>query len=211
MYRRGKYLTEVAEKRLHAIREFTDLGSGFKIAMRDLEIRGAGNLLGAEQHGHMHAVGYDLYCKMLNQAVKDIKGIAKEEEKYETMLDLSVDAYIPDTYIKNEAQKLDIYKRIAGIETEEECEDMLEELTDRFGDTPKTVMNLLEIAKLKARAHGLYAETAYEERLIVIGKESAVREICESEDNVTAAAYLVFGKYEPSNFKPEHYAPAPAN
>lgn len=156
MYRRGKYLTEVAEKRLHAIREFTDLGSGFKIAMRDLEIRGAGNLLGAEQHGHMHAVGYDLYCKMLNQAVKDIKGIAKEEEKYETMLDLSVDAYIPDTYIKNEAQKLDIYKRIAGIETEEECEDMLEELTDRFGDTPKTVMNLLEIAKLKARAHGLY-------------------------------------------------------
>ena len=156
MYRRGKYLSEVAEKRLHAIREFTDLGSGFKIAMRDLEIRGAGNLLGAEQHGHMQAVGYDLYCKMLNEAVKELKGTAKVEEQYETVLDLETDAYIPDSYMKNEAQKLDIYKRIASIENAEECEDMLEELTDRFGDPPKAVMNLLEIARLKAMAHSLY-------------------------------------------------------
>lgn len=156
LYRRGKYLSEIAEKRLHAIREFTDLGSGFKIAMRDLEIRGAGNLLGAEQHGHMQSVGYDLYCKMLNEAVKELKGTAKVEDKYETVLDLETDAYIPDSYIKNEAQKLDIYKRIAGIENAEECEDMLEELTDRFGDTPKAVMNLLEIARLKAQAHSLY-------------------------------------------------------
>ena len=156
LYRRGKYLSEVAEKRLHAIREFTDLGSGFKIAMRDLEIRGAGNLLGSEQHGHMQAVGYDLYCKMLNEAVKDLKGTAKVEDKYETMLDLETDAYIPDYYIKNEAQKLDIYKRIASLENAEECEDMSEELTDRFGDLPKAVMNLLEIARLKAEAHGLY-------------------------------------------------------
>ena len=156
LYRRGKYLSEIAEKRLHAIREFTDLGSGFKIAMRDLEIRGAGNLLGAEQHGHMQSVGYDLYCKMLNEAVKELKGTAKVEDKYETVLDLETDAYIPDSYIKNEAQKLDVYKRIAGIENAEECEDMLEELTDRFGDTPKAVMNLLEIAKLKAWAHSLY-------------------------------------------------------
>ena len=156
LYRRGKYLSEVAEKRLHAIREFTDLGSGFKIAMRDLEIRGAGNLLGAEQHGHMQSVGYDLYCKMLNEAVKELKGTAKVEDKYETVLDLETDAYIPDSYIKNEAQKLDIYKRIASIENAEECEDMLEELTDRFGDTPKAVMNLLEIARLKAQAHSLY-------------------------------------------------------
>ena len=156
LYRRGKYLSEVAEKRLHAIREFTDLGSGFKIAMRDLEIRGAGNLLGAEQHGHMQSVGYDLYCKMLNEAVKDFKGTAREEDKYETVLDLETDAYIPDFYIKNEAQKLEIYKRIASIENAEECEDMLEELADRFSDPPKAVMNLLEIAKLKAQAHGLY-------------------------------------------------------
>ena len=156
LYRRGKYLSEVAEKRLHAIREFTDLGSGFKIAMRDLEIRGAGNLLGSEQHGHMQAVGYDLYCKMLNEAVKDLKGTAKVEDQYETVLDLETDAYIPNTYIKNEAQKLDVYKRIASLENSEECEDMAEELTDRFGDPPKAVMNLLEIARLKAEAHGLY-------------------------------------------------------
>ena len=156
LYRRGKYLSEVAEKRLHAIREFTDLGSGFKIAMRDLEIRGAGNLLGAEQHGHMQAIGYDLYCKMLNEAVKELKGTAKVEDKYETVLDLETDAYIPNSYIKNEAQKLDIYKRIATLENTEECEDMTEELTDRFGEPPKVVMNLLEIAKLKAQAHTLY-------------------------------------------------------
>mgnify|MGYP003289622565 CR=1 FL=1 len=156
LYRRGKYLSEIAEKRLHAIREFTDLGSGFKIAMRDLEIRGAGNLLGAEQHGHMHAVGYDLYCKMLNEAVKELKGTAKVEDRYETVLDLDTDAYIPNSYIRNEAQKLDIYKRIATLENAEECEDMAEELTDRFGELPKAVMNLLEIAKLKAQAHELY-------------------------------------------------------
>ena len=156
MYRRGKYLSEVAEKRLGAIKEFTDLGSGFKIAMRDLEIRGAGNLLGSEQHGHMQAVGYDLYCKMLNEAVKELKGTAKVEDKYETVLDLETDAYIPNSYIKNEAQKLDVYKRIATLENAEECEDMAEELTDRFGELPKTVMNLLEIARLKAAAHSLY-------------------------------------------------------
>ena len=156
LYRKGKYLSEVAEKRLHAIREFTELGSGFKIAMRDLEIRGAGNLLGAEQHGHMQAVGYDLYCKMLNEAVKDLKGTARTEDRFETVLDLDTDAYIPDSYIKNEAQKFDIYKRIASLENAEECEDMSEELTDRFGDLPKAVLNLLEIARLKALAHGLY-------------------------------------------------------
>ena len=156
MYRRGKYLSEVAEKRLHAIREFTDLGSGFKIAMRDLEIRGAGNLLGAEQHGHMQSVGYDLYCKMLNEAVQDLKGVAKPEDRFETVLDLETDAYIPNSYIKNEAQKLEVYKRIASLENAEECEDMTEELTDRFGDLPKAVTNLLEIARLKAAAHQLY-------------------------------------------------------
>ena len=153
MYRRNKMLKEIAEKRLHAIREFTDLGSGFKIAMRDLEIRGAGNLLGAEQHGHMEAVGYDLYCKMLNESVKELKGEADPEEEFETSIDLDIDAYIPERYIKNEFQKLDVYKRIAAIENEEEYDDMLEELMDRFGEPPKSVQNLLAVANLKAMAH----------------------------------------------------------
>lgn len=155
MYRKNVMLKETAEKRLAAIREYTDLGSGFKIAMRDLELRGAGNLLGAQQHGHMNAVGYDLYCKMLNEAVKEAKGIRTMED-FETSVDLNVDAYIPDSYISNEFQKLDIYKRIAGIETQQDYDDMLEELLDRFGEPGKVVLNLLAIAKLKAIAHQGY-------------------------------------------------------
>ena len=155
MYRRDKMLKEIAEKRLHAIKEFTELGSGFKIAMRDLEIRGAGNLLGAEQSGHMEAVGYDLYCKMLNDAVKSMKGGVTEEETFETTVDMDMDAFVPATYIKNEVQKLDIYKRIANIENEEEMMDMQEELTDRFGDLPGAVNNLLNIALIKAICHSL--------------------------------------------------------
>ena len=155
MYRRNKMLKEVAEKRLSAIREFTDLGSGFKIAMKDLEIRGAGNLLGEQQHGHMEAVGYDLYCKMLNEAVKTAKGEAVEES-FETSIDIELDAYIPNSYIANEYQKLDIYKRIAAIENEEEKDEMLDELIDRFGEPPRPVQNLLRVAQLKAEAHSLY-------------------------------------------------------
>lgn len=155
MYKREKMLKEVAEKRLQAIKEFTDLGSGFKIAMRDLEIRGAGNLLGARQHGHMQAVGYDLYCKMLNEAVKSIKGISTIED-FNTSIDLDADAYIPTSYIVNEVQKLDIYKRIAGIDNERECEDMREELLDRFGEIPKSAENLLRIALIRSHAHRLF-------------------------------------------------------
>lgn len=155
MYRRNMMLKETAEKRLAAIREYTDLGSGFKIAMRDLELRGAGNLLGAEQHGHMNAVGYDLYCKMLSEAVKEAKGIHTMED-FETTIDLNMDAFIPDSYISNEYQKLDIYKRIAGIESRPDYDDMLEELIDRFGELPKAVLNLLAIARMKALAHQAY-------------------------------------------------------
>lgn len=155
MYKRDKMLKEIAEKRLSAIKEYTELGSGFKIAMRDLEIRGAGNLLGAQQHGHMEAVGYDLYCKMLNEAVKEAKGIAVEES-FDTSIDIDIDAYIPMGYIPNEFQKLDIYKRIAGIENQEESDEMLEELIDRFGEPPKSVENLLYIAKIKSMAHRVY-------------------------------------------------------
>lgn len=153
MYKRDKMLREVAEKRLEAIREFTELGSGIKVAMRDLEIRGAGNLLGAAQSGHMEAVGYDLYCKMLNDAVLTMKGERPEQEDFETTVDLQVDAFIPAAYIKSEYQKLDMYKRIAGIENEEERSDMEDEMTDRFGDIPVAAENLLRIAVLKASAH----------------------------------------------------------
>ena len=158
LYRRDRLLREVAEKRLAAIREFTDLGSGFKIAMRDLEIRGAGNLLGEAQHGHMEAVGYDLYCKMINEAVKNMKQGTSQEEaaSFTTTVDLNVDAFIPASYIPDEYQKLDIYKRIALIETEEEMDDMMEELIDRFGDIPKKVQKLILIARLKAFAHSVY-------------------------------------------------------
>lgn len=153
MYRRNSILKEEAEKRLKAIREFTDLGSGFKIAMRDLEIRGAGNLLGAEQSGHMESVGYDLYCKMLNEAVLTMKGEQQEVDTFTTSIDLSIDAYIPETYIKSESEKLSWYKRIATIETQEEYEDMIEEMTDRYGDTPAPLIRLMDVALLREEAH----------------------------------------------------------
>ncbi len=155
MYKRDKMLREIAEKRLAAIKEFTDLGSGFKIAMRDLEIRGAGNLLGVKQHGHMQAVGYDLYCKMLNEAVKNLKGISTIED-FTTTVDLDVDAYIPPSYIVNEIQKLDIYKRIAGLENQAECDSMKDELLDRFGEIPAAVQNLFCISMIRIRAQKLY-------------------------------------------------------
>lgn len=156
MYKKDKMLKEVAEKRLQAIREFTDLGSGFKIAMRDLEIRGAGNLLGERQHGHMEAVGYDLYCKMLNEAVKTLKGTKKADEDFGTYVDMDIDAFIPPSYIVNEVQKLDIYKRIAGLENAAECDDMRKELRDRFGNVPKSVENLMQISLIRVTAHKRY-------------------------------------------------------
>lgn len=155
MYKRDKMLEEIAEKRLQTIREFTDLGSGYKIAMKDLEIRGAGNILGMSQHGHMAAVGYDLYCKMLNTAVMRKKGL-KSEEDFLTSIDLDVDAFIPSEYILNEVQKLDTYKRIAALESDAECADMRDELKDRFGDVPKEAENLIKVAGLRNKAHRLY-------------------------------------------------------
>ena len=153
MYRKNKILSEEAEKRLKAIREFTELGAGIKIAMRDLEIRGAGNVLGAEQHGQMEAVGYDLYCKLLNMAVRALKGETEKTEDYTTSIDCDMDAFLPESYIQNESQRLDIYKKISGIEGEEDYLDIQDELMDRFGDIPPEAMNLLQIAKLKAEAH----------------------------------------------------------
>ncbi len=162
MYRKDKLLKEVAEKRLQAIRDFTELGSGFKIAMRDLEIRGAGNLLGEMQSGHMEAVGYDMYCKMLNEAVRSKKGIETQEDN-EVSVDINVDAFIPDSYIMNENQKIDIYKRIASIDSDTEREEMEEELTDRFGQLPRSVINLLDIARMRMMAKRVYISDIKEE------------------------------------------------
>lgn len=180
MYRRDKVLKEVAQKRLEAIKEFTELGSGFKISMRDLEIRGAGNLLGERQHGHMEAVGYDLYCKMLNQAVKAMKGEAVKEEEYETTLDINLDAFIPATYIRSESGKLDMYKRIADISTEEERLDMENEMVDRFGEPPESVFNLLRISMLKSLAHEAFitsiSQKKSEVKILIYPKASIAAE-----------------------------------
>ncbi len=154
MYSRGQILKEVAEKRLAAIREFTDLGSGFRIAMRDLEIRGAGSILGRAQHGNMHAVGYDLYCKFLEGAVKKAKGEETEEEKTVTV-NLLVDAFLPENYIVNEEQKLEIYKRIAAIDSVSDVEDVRDELMDRFGNLPLPTQNLLRVALIRSVASRL--------------------------------------------------------
>ncbi|HQC36623.1 MAG TPA: helicase-related protein, partial [Bacillota bacterium] len=140
-FSRGKVLSEVATKRLSAIRDYTEFGSGFKIAMRDLEIRGAGNLLGAEQHGHISSVGYDLYMKILNEAILEEKGAVVEEKK-ECTVNIKVSAYIPDKYIQNSNQRIDAYKKISGIENEDDLLDITDELLDRWGDLPSEVSNL---------------------------------------------------------------------
>ena len=153
-YRRNKILSEASEKRLKAIKEFTEFGSGFKIALRDLEIRGAGNILGPEQHGHMEAVGYEMYCKLLEEAVKEIQGEEVTEE-VDTQIDLNITAYIPDTYIENINQKIEVYQDIANINDESEIIDVTDELIDRYGELPEESVNLLEIARIKIYARAL--------------------------------------------------------
>jgi len=148
-YKRDKLITETADKRLKAIKEFTEFGSGFKIAMRDLEIRGAGSLLGEMQHGHMDAVGYDTYCKLLNEVVKESKGLELEKEEPDVTIDINVSSYIPDDYIENSSQKIEVYRNIALIRTEEDVKNVVEDIQDRFGTLPKEVLSLIDIAKIK--------------------------------------------------------------
>ena len=150
-YMKDKILTEVAEKRLKAIKDFTELGSGFKIAMRDLEIRGAGNIMGSAQHGHMATVGYDLYCRMLEDMIKLIKGEI-EKEPIETTVEIKIDAYIPSSYVKDETQKIEVYKKIASIDSYEYMIELQDEIEDRFSDIPPTVYNLMNIAYLRSMA-----------------------------------------------------------
>jgi transcription-repair coupling factor (superfamily II helicase) len=150
-YKKDKNLTEIAEKRLQAIREFTEFGAGFKIAIKDLEIRGAGNILGAEQHGHIMVVGFDMYCKLLDEAVHELKGI-EVEQIAETTIDLNIDAFISDQYISDSSIKIEVYKKIMHIENKEDASDLEEELVDRFGEAPNPVRNLILIAHIKALA-----------------------------------------------------------
>ncbi|MCK8817026.1 transcription-repair coupling factor [Natroniella sulfidigena] len=154
LYEQDQILSEIAEKRLKAIKEFTKLGSGFKIAMRDLEIRGAGNILGPEQHGHIEAIGFSLYCKLLEDAITELQTEGEEQEE-EIELELKVDAYLSEDYIPDSKQKIEIYKKIDALETEEECDELVKELKDRFGQLTQEVIILLELAKIKIRGNKL--------------------------------------------------------
>ncbi len=157
-FKRGKELSEIANRRLSAIREYTEFGSGFKIAMRDLEIRGAGNVLGAQQHGHMEAVGYDMYLQLLGEAVEEEKGEKPISRKKECLIDMQIDAHIPDNYIKSIPQRLAVYRRIADIKNTEDAEDVKDELRDRFGEIPQSVQGLIDVSLLRntAAAKGIY-------------------------------------------------------
>ena len=157
-FKRGKELSEIANRRLSAIREYTEFGSGFKIAMRDLEIRGAGNVLGAQQHGHMEAVGYDMYLQLLGEAVEEEKGEKPTKRKKECLIDMQIDAHIPDNYIKSISQRLAVYRRIADIKNTEDADDVKDELRDRFGEIPQSVQGLIDVSLLRntAAAKGVY-------------------------------------------------------
>ena len=155
LYQADKVLNEVSEKRLQAIKDFTELGSGFKIAMRDLSIRGAGNLLGSQQHGFIDSVGFDLYSEMLSEAVARKRGLEEREETTQVEIDLSINAYLPGTYIEDERQKIEIYKRIRELRDEETYVQLQDEIIDRFGEFPDEVADLLVIGLIK-----LYSERA---------------------------------------------------
>ncbi len=177
-YRRDKVLAEIAGKRLQAIKEFTEFGSGFKIAMRDLEIRGAGNLLGPEQHGHIATVGYDMYCRLLEQSVRELKGEPEGEDEAEVTVDLNADAYLDSSYISADSHRIEMYKKIASIESAADMQDVQDELIDRFGDPPPEAVNLVEIAFIKSLAKNLkIASVTQKKSLIILGLEEESREV----------------------------------
>jgi transcription-repair coupling factor (superfamily II helicase) len=192
MYRKDKVLTEVAEKRLQTIRDFTEFGSGFKISMRDLEIRGAGNLLGESQHGHMDSVGYDMYCRLLSEEVDRLKGITPVEV-FETYIDLEFSAYIHADYVPNEEQRLEMYKKISLIRDRSDYLDVQEELLDRFGDLPRAVINLLDIAYMKACANraGVISVIEKGDKIVITFKNDAnadpvkIMEVCSEQRHLS--------------------------
>ena len=154
-FQRDKVLREISQKRLEAIREFTEFGSGFKIAMRDLEIRGAGDMFGAMQHGHLTDVGYDMYMKLLGQAVSEAKGEKAEAFDSDCVIDIRVDAHLPEDYISNLSNRLEMYRRIADIRTDEDASDVIDEMIDRFGDIPKAAKDLIGVALVRSKAKSL--------------------------------------------------------
>ena len=166
-YKRDKMLSEVADKRLKAIKEFTEFGSGFKIAMRDLEIRGAGSLLGEIQSGHLEQVGYDTYCNLLDEVVKEMRGEEVEEE-VDIQIDLNVTSYIPDEYISDGSQKIEIYQNIALCKNEEDIQNVIDEIIDRFGNMPPELENLLDIARIKYLAKKLYITKIMSKKTAVV-------------------------------------------
>lgn len=177
MYQKDKVLTEVAEKRLKAIKEFTEFGSGFKVAMRDLEIRGAGNLLGSEQSGHMMNIGYELYCKLVDDAVRALQGEVVSEHNEEITVELRSTANIPGWYIENETLKLQMYKKIAEIRTEEDEEEIIDEMTDRFGDVPRETVNLIKISRIRTLAEKLAVARVYEQQgrvVVAFGEKNPI-------------------------------------
>ena len=176
-YKKDKQLNEISEKRLQAIREFTEFGSGFKIAMRDLEIRGAGNLLGSQQHGQLESVGYDMYCKLLDKAVKEVRGELAEDESDEFQVDLQINAYIDGSYIASEEDRLEFYKKISLILNDEDACEIRDELIDRFGDVPEEIENLINIALLKALASGNGFTSVVEKNDSVIFKYGKMADI----------------------------------
>ena len=178
-FTRGKVLSEISQKRLSAIREFTEFGSGFRIAMRDMEIRGAGNVLGAQQHGHMESVGYDMYLKLLDEAVALQKGEKPAPVDTECLVDLQIQAHIPEDYIPNLHQRLDIYRRIADIRSQEDADDVVDELIDRFGEPPVSVLGLIDIAELRnlAAARGIYEMKQADGRVLLYQKKIDKQEI----------------------------------
>ena len=175
-YRKDKVLTEVAERRLQAMKEFTELGSGFKIAMRDLSIRGAGNLLGAQQHGFIDSVGFDLYSQMLKEAIEERRGTIEEVKRKTVEIDLDIDAYIPDSYISDGQQKIEMYKRFRGITDHEEIQELQDEMIDRFGEYPEEVDVFIQDAEIKVYALQLGIESikqVKEEVTILLSEEAS--------------------------------------
>ncbi len=188
MYQPGKVLTEIARKRLTAIREFTEFGAGFKLAMRDLELRGAGNMLGEAQSGHIESIGYELYCKEIDRAVRRLKGEVVTDQRSEITIDIPVEASVPASYITDETLRLQAYRKIAAISSQDDSEDVLDELTDRYGDVPAETINLLKAAEVRA-----HAETA---GVSLIGRKGPRIEIKFSENNRFSAYAAVMAKAE---------------
>ena len=194
-FRKNKVLTEIQQKRLAAIREFTEFGSGFRIAMRDLELRGAGNIMGAQQHGHMESVGYDMYLKLLGEAESEEKGETNVTADLDCLIDISMDAHIPESYVESLTLRLDVYRRIADIRTKEDSLDVIDELKDRFGKIPRAVMGLIDIALIRNKAYsmGIYEIRQNGNALLLYVKELRSPEVADLLIALKGKAMLTAG------------------